>query len=251
MHLLGIIISLCSFFTCGILVLRGVINKSFIQFPLFYSYVTYAFCAAILISLINRLDPALYSGLCWFNFLINALAEFAVLVEISDHIFRPFILIRNLGRALTILITASFGLLYILPTILGSKGRGSALAKFALRTSVTKAIILVVLFYLAKHYDSRLGKNVGGLMLGFSIYMAMNVTIWANHEALSATQFAPFIWVMLPLASALCMVIWAVCLWQTEPAVNVQPVSASGNDSPAVALELARFNSELSKILHK
>ncbi len=232
--------------------LRGAFTRIFKIFPLFYSYISYAFLAASVIYAIYLLDRRLYYRAFWINYLINALAEFAVLVEISDHIFKPFIMIRNLGRTLTVLISVTLGLLYVLPTILGSSGRSGALSDFALRTSVTKAIILVVLFYMARHFDTQWGRYAGGLMVGFSIYIALNVAVMAMSGVLSLPLFKPVFWVMTPLASAFCVLVWTVSLWNPVPIANLQAVSVTpGNDARAVALELTRFDSALSKILRK
>jgi hypothetical protein len=175
-----------------------------------------------------------------------------VLVEVSDQIFRPLPAIRNLGRALTILISAGLGFLYILPTILWSVGRSLTLLDFALRASVTKAIILVVLFYVARHYDFQLGRNVGGLMLGFSIYVAIHLSVMAGAKAFGSVLFAHIFWVMLPLAAALCQLVWFISLWELAAMPSMNKISTTtGRDSETVALELTRFNSELSKLLHK
>jgi hypothetical protein len=251
MHTLGLVISFCAFVMMGTLILRGTAKGLYESFPLYYSYIAYSFAASLVLYAALWLFPVFYARAYWFNYLINVLAEFAVLVEISDHIFRPFVLIRNLGRALTVLITAGFGLFYILPAVLFSTGRSRALPTFVLRASVTKAVILVVLLYMAKHYGSHIGRNLGGLMLGFSLYVALNVAVLASRNTLSVALFAPVVWVVLPLASALCILIWTICLWQLEPVQNLQPISNEVNGPHAVALELTRFNSELSKILHK
>jgi len=197
-------------------------------------------------------DPQLYPSAYWLYYLVSILAEFAVLVEISDQIFRPFPAIRNLGRALTILISIAFGLVYILPAILGHTPRRPALFDFALRASVTKAVILVVLFYVARHYGSELGRNVSGLMFGFSIYLAMIIATMAAGRAFEPALRDTILWVMPSLASALCVLVWTVSLWKFAPMPSMRVIStATGRDSESVALELSHFNSELSKFLHK
>jgi hypothetical protein len=221
-------------------------------FPLFYSYVTYSFAATLALYGIFWFAPGTYAHAFWINYLINALAEFAVLIEISDSIFKPFIVIRNLGRAITLLISVGLGVVYILPTILWSPRRSIALLDFALRASVTKAIILAVLFYVAQHYGSQLGKNVRGLMLGFSIYVAMNVAIMASAKAFGSMLFARLFWVMVPLAFALCLLVWTISLWEVAPLPSVRTnLTGAGGDSEAVAVELTRFDGELSKLLHR
>jgi hypothetical protein len=252
MHNLGMAIGYCSFLLGGLLILRGAATGVLRPFPLFYSYIIYSFGSTLVLYLVYWLDPQAYPTAFWVYYLLSILVEFTVLVEISDQIFRPYPAIRNLGRALTILISAGFGLVYILPTILRSAVRSRLLLDFALRASVTKAIILVVLFYVARQYGSQLGRNVGGLMLGFFIYVAINVADMASAKAFGPVLFAPVLWVMDPLAFALCILVWTISLWEPAPMPSMRSIStATGRDSEAVALELTRFNSELSKILHK
>ena len=252
MHILGMAISFCVPVLEVLLILRGVGSRAFRVFPLFYSYIIYCTCGFIGIYVIYWFDPGEYPSAYWIYYLISILAEFTILVEISDQIFRPFPALRNLGRALTVLISLGLGALYILPTILGATSRSHPLIGFTLRASVTKAIILAVLFYAARHYGSPLGRNVGGLMLGFSIYVAMNVAVYAGAMAFGSVLFAPILWVMGPLAFSLCLLVWTISLWDLAPMPILRTIStATGRDSEGVALELTRFNSELNRLLHR
>jgi hypothetical protein len=89
-------------------------------------------------------------------------------------------------------------------------------------------------------------------MLGFCVYVAINVAIMASAQAFGSVLFARFFWFMLPLATVLCVLVWTKSLWELAPMPSVNTVSTSaGRDSEIVALELTRFNSELSKLLHK
>ncbi len=252
MRILGMVISLFAFSLEGLMILRGARTRLFRLFPLFYSYIIYIFAGSLGMYLIYWLDPRGYPPAYWIYYLLSILAEFTVLVEISDQIFRPFPAIRNLGRALTIASSIVLGLIYILPAILSSAGRRPALFDFALRASVTKAIILVVLFQVARHYGAELGRNVSGLMIGFSIYLAMTIALLAVGRAFDPALGGNILWVMSPLASALCLVVWTVSLWERSPIPSMRVLStATGRDSEAVALELNRFNDELTKYLHK
>lgn len=252
MHILGIAISYFALLLEGLLVLRGAGNRVFRVFPLLYSYIIFCFCNVIGLYLAYWLASGVYPSIYWISFLVSILIEFTVLVEISDQIFQPFPAIRNLGRAITIGISMTLGLVYILPAILGATHRRPALLTFALRISVTKAVILIVLFYVARHYCSQLGRNVAGIMYGFSIYLAINIVTMAAGKVFDPPISTNLLWVMSPLASALCMLMWTVSLWELEPLPKMGTVSpVAGRDSEAVALELARFNGELTKLLHK
>jgi len=252
MHTLGVAIGVCVFLLEGLLILRGWMSRVFNRFPLFYSYVIYCFCWAISMYLIAWLRPQVYPSTFWICYLVSILVEFAVLVEISDHIFLPFPAIRNLGRAFTILISAALGLLYVWPAILSKASRSRILLDFTLRASVTKAIILLALFYVSRRYRCGLGRNLGGLMLGFCIYLAMNVAMMASAMAFGSALFANVLWFMSPLAFALCLSVWTVSLWNLAPT----PILGGGpkatrHETEALATELTRFNGELTKLMHK
>jgi len=245
-------IGFCAFLLNGLLIFRGGRSRLFRQFPLLYSYIVYSFCVVLGLYLLYWLDRPMYPSAYWVCYLVGILVEFTVLVEISDQIFRLFPALRALGRALTIVISVGLGLIYVLPTILSPVRKSVTLLDFTLRASVTKTVILIVLFCVARHYDSHLGRNVGGLMLGFSVYVAINIAIMASAEFFGSAVYAHTLWVMEPLATALCVSVWIISLWNVSPLPVMGTVStAAGSDSESVALELVRFNSELSKILNK
>ncbi|HTS69071.1 MAG TPA: hypothetical protein VMO17_08795 [Terriglobia bacterium] len=252
MHFLGVVFSWCGIFLEGLLILRGVGTRMFKVFPLFFSYLAFCFSTALCVYLISWRLPGVYPSAYWLYYLVTILVEFTVLVEISDHIFRPFPALRSLGRALTILISVALGLVYILPTILRPTGRSRTLLDFALRASVTKALILLVLFYVARHYGTPLGKNLAGIMLGFSIYLGLNVVMMTGAKAYGSALYGQVLWFMAPLGLSLCALVWTVALWDLVPVPRKEasPTDLERN-SETVALELTRFNNELSKLMHK
>jgi hypothetical protein len=226
--------------------------RLFRGFVFFYSYLVYDICCSSVAFALYWVRPSVYPTAYWLDFVLSSLVEFAVLLEISDHIFQPFPAIRHLGRALTILISFAFAVVYILPAIVESRRPSSTLLDFALRGSVTKAVILAVLVFAAHHFDLRLGKNVAGLMLGFSIYLGVDIAALAAAQEFGRGLFARVLWLVLPFAFMLCLLIWTIALW--EPALmprtdSVRP--AARGDSQALTLELARFNSALSRLLHR
>ena len=252
MQNVGMIISVCAFLLVGTVLLRGVMGKCFTAFPLFYSYMIYVFCGSTLMYLVYWLDQQAYPSAYWIYYLVSILVEFSVVAEISDHVFRPFPAIRNLGRAITVVISATLGFIYILPAVLWSPARDTALLDIALRASVTKAVVIAVLLIVARHYGSELGKNVAGLMLGFSIYLGVNIANFAAAKVFGPAVYGELLWMLTPVAYMLCLLTWTVALWERVPIPQVSAVFPSaGRDSESVALELTRFNGELSKFLHK
>ncbi len=252
MHLLGMVVGYGSVGLEALLLWRASQGRLLPRFLFFYSYLIYVFCGSFALWVVYWTRPSFYAPTYWFYFLLSILVEFAVLLEISDHIFQPFPAIRHLGRALTILISFTFALVYILPAILYSHGRSTALLDFALRASVTKAVIVAVLVFTAHHFGLQLGKNVAGLMLGFSTYLGVNVANFAAAQSFGQALYARILWVMSPLAYTLCLLVWTIALWKLAPMPRTDSVRpAVGGNSQALTLELARFNSALSRFLHR
>jgi hypothetical protein len=252
MYTLGMVISVCAFLLTGALILRGRRTGLYKRFPLFYLYLIYVFVGTFSMYIIYGAFRQLYPTAYWLYYLVTILVEFTVLIEISDQIFRSFPAIRYLGRALAVLISTGFGLLYILPAIFWSANGHSVLLDFNLRASVTKAVILAVLFQTARHYGLQMERNVAGLILGFSIYATLNIALMASDKAFASRLVEAMLWFLEPLSFTLCLIVWTVSLWEPSPMPSLRTVStAAGKESEAVALELARFNNALSKILHK
>jgi len=251
MEIIGWIISFVGLGLTALVLCRGRYVHIVGRFPFFYSYLGCGLCGTIVLFLIFRFRHDAYPYAYWLYFLLGIVVEFAVLVEISDHLFAPFPAIRQLGRALTIIISFALGLMYILPAILYSSGMHNALLSFALRASLTKAVILGALLLAAHYYGLRLGRNVAGLILGFSIYLGVNIANFAADQFFYHL-YDNILWVMSPMAYTLCLAVWMVALWDFVPMPSTGTISpVSRRDSEAVTFELARFNNELSKLLNK
>ena len=252
MRLSGLAISLCVLLLEALLIVRGARRGVFRFLPLLFAYLIYDFCTTGFTYCLYWVQPKSYPTAYWLCFLLSILVEFAVLVEISDHIFQPFPAIRNLGRGLTLLVCGVFGVTYVLPNLLKPQVMRSALLNFALRTSLTKAAILVVLFLTVRHFGLKLGRNVAGLMLGFAVYQGVNVANLAAARTIAPALYAGVLWIIAPAAYILCLLVWTVAIWGQAPMPVAKPAGPSLEVAPEeVALGLARFNNTLSRFLHK
>ena len=251
MQLFGIIVGLSTLVIEAVLLWRAAQSRLLARFPLFYSYLVYVFVVTVVGLSVYWVRPSAHASVYWFCFVLSIIVEFAVLVEVSDHIFQPYPAIRDLGRSLTLLISLAFGAAYILPTLFRAHGMRMALLDFALRTSLTKAVILLVIFGAAHHFDLRMGRNVAGLLLGFAIYLGVNVANFACVERFG-NVYAGVLWFMSPAAYTLCLLVWTGALWEFAPMPRKASLApATGEDSEELAVELARFNNTLSRFLNR
>jgi hypothetical protein len=251
MHFFGIGVGIANLVLLAALLWRTAWAGQIARLPFLYTYMLYVLLGTTVGFIVYWARPSEYASVYWFYFVLSILVEFAVLLEISDHIFQPFPAIRNLGRVLVILITVALGLTYILPAIVWSRGMRMGLLDFALRASLTKAVILAVLFYAARHFGFKLGRNIAGLMLGFSICLGVNIANFACVERFG-DLYASILWVMSPIAYTLCLLVWIAALWEYTPVVERGAPPAVTADRPeSLVLEMTRFNDKLSRFLHK
>jgi hypothetical protein len=229
------------------LIVRGRTQKAFGRFPFFYSYLTYIFAGSVATFIVYVTSRNLYPTLFWFYLLVTILAEFAVLVEISDHLFEPFPAIRQLGRVLCIGISAAFLLLYVRPSLLEARPMSIIFLDFALRISITKGVIVVVLLLVARYFRLAMNRNIAGLLLGFGLYLAVFITNFAAAEKFGKTLYTSSLQYIFPMGYTTCLVVWTLAMWHVESVSNI----GHGRKNLELKNLLTQINTNLIKLLNK
>ena len=234
------------------LLLKARRGGSLSLFPLFFCYISYLLMSGLFLLVVLSIRPAAYPGIFWYHFMITLVVEFAVLVEISDHIFNPYPAVRHLGRLLAICISAIF-LFYIVPSLTGHESSSSTILDFVKRTAVTKTAIIISLLAAARYYRLPLGKNVGGLMIGFCAYLAINVANFACAEKYGRALYGDIFGVVGPLSCHVALLIWTVAMWRYEPVLRIGSVLSENGRGPSasVSYQLGQFNAKLERVLRK
>lgn len=235
------------------LITRAVQGKFLSQLLFFYSYLAYSIVSVILVWGVYIWSREHYTSVAWVRLLSTVIAEFAVLVEISDHIFSPYPAIRRMGRFITFCICGTFFFLYILPSLGGYRSSSVTFLDFVKRTSLTKATIIVLLLAAVRYFRLPLGKNIAGMMLGFSIYLGINIANFALAETYGPLLYGRVLSVVLSLSSILCLLVWTVSMWKYEPAPTAARRLSPGRERLPEPLgdQLGRFNATLTKFLEK
>jgi hypothetical protein len=223
------------------------------EFSFFFSYLFYLLITSIVVNLADVLGLQFYVTAFWLRFLTLVIAEFALLLEIGDHIFRPYPAIRKLGRLITLGITFLFSIAYILPPLIEARPTSIAILDLVKRSALTKGVIIVALLGMARFYRVRLGRNVAGLVLGFAAYMAINTANFALAESYGRELYGPIFSTVGPLSQTLCVLIWTVALWHLEPVLApVQGVAAHVARNPEPLPDrVGRLNATLSKLFRR
>ena len=231
------------------ILIRALKGRFASRFPLFYSYLAYVFLgSAIIYYVVRPLWPANYRNIFWFFFLITLLAEFAVLLEISDHIFTPYPYARSIGRWVTIAISIGFFLVYVRPVLTVAEPTGLLIAELVKRSSLTKAAVIVGLLVSVRILGLPLNTNTSGLMTGLIVYLGSNIINFELLARLGAARYGRIFAAVGPMSYTVCLLIWTVALWRYDP-----PFVSGGPPGPSAFVPelLGRFSNSLIRLLRK
>jgi len=223
------------------------------KFSLFYSYVAFVFLKSVLDLVAFYKLPQYYPNVFWFTLTLMLVAEFAVLLEASDHIFRSYPLIRRLGRFLTACICLFFLVVYIIPPFMQPRSPRAAIFDFVKRTSLTKAVLILALLAAARLFHLALGRHVPGILLGFATYLSLNIANIALAERYLLAGYGPIFAVVGPVSFVLALGIWNIALRRYEPVSPDAREFLGGfekNPEP-VGSRLGRYNNELMRLLRR
>jgi len=235
------------------IIIRAVQCGTLSRLWLFYSYLIYSLITGVVTIGVYYLAPGSYASVYWFVFLTTVIAEFAVLVQVADYIFEPYPAIRQVGRFLTVSIGVMFIALYIGPSLLEPRPRSLAILNLVLRSSVAKAAIVIVLLAVARYFRIPLGKNIAGMMIGFSIYLALSSANFALAETYGRSQYGQTFATVVPLTQTLTLLVWAVALWDPQPdlLMNREVLGGQEGISEPLTRQLGRFNTALTRLLRR
>ena len=220
-----------------VILLRGVLTGLLREYPLFHAYIGCVLLKEIIGILSLQFAPGFYEPLYWPAELATILASYAVIIEIFRQTFRrsPERLAQNLLRIMlffTPIYTAfdllrfykAFGLLHgaliFVPRATIELGRD-------LRY-IEGAILLVMLWLLVK-CRVFVGRNLLGLILGYSFWVGLNVVNWAflfqrgNEASLGWRR-------LYPITYVITLVIWCVSLWSRQPDPGAEATGAIERD---------------------
>lgn len=248
-----VLLATIAYFLEVTLLIRAVKGRFVSHLPLFYSYIAYVLVSGLVVLGIYYFQPGSYANAYWFRFMITLVAEFAVLAEIADHIFRPYSMIRQLGRFLVVSICGVFFFSYILPSLMQSCSYSITMLDFVKRASLTKAVIIIALLVAARHYRLPLGRNISGMMLGFSLFLAVNVADFTLAEELGAKLYSRTFGIVGPVSWILCTLVWVVALWRYEPVPSTgrRGLASTEEDSGSFGDQLGRYNTTLMRLLRR
>jgi hypothetical protein len=247
-------VAIVLFYLCGsIVVVRAVKEGHFARYAFFHSYLVFLLVTGLVGLGIRSFIPRYFPYYFWLHFLTVMIAEFALLVQIGDHVLTSYPALRSLGRLLTLGITLAFSVAFILPPLLEVRPRPIAIFDLVKRSALTKGFILFLLVALAGYLRIPLGRNITGIAAGLMAYLAINTANFALAERLGRADYGQVFSIIGPWSQTLMVLIWAVGLWKYEPVGIPSPLTATNRQQTEEPLldRLDRYNNTLNRMIRR
>lgn len=235
------------------LIARAFVTGITQRFTILFSYIGYVLCCETIGAFTLLFYPQHYRSVYWFYLVGRTLAEFGVLVEVSDGIFKPYPTVRNLGRLIVVVTSMAFVLMFWMPQQWNPQPSAIQFLDLVKISALTKAVAIAGLLGSARSYRIPLGRNAGGILLGLAAYQAVALTNFAAASQFGRTLYASILSWLNPLSFGICLSIWTFALWNADPVLHRQPaaVSASGGAAVRHDFQLRRFSTFVTRLLWK
>lgn len=197
----------------GWLLARAARTKLFKKFPLFYFYVAWVLARDLLGTPVYTHYPSFYSSFYWSTEFLLAAISYGVLMEIYSGSLKNYPGVAKFFRVFLLImffvVVAKVGI-GSLNNLQLSFGRAVVELEDGLRQ--LQAVLLSCLLLLFVYYKIPLGRNLRGIVLGYSVLVGTDVITltFAFHPT---DGFASMMRQSEPTFYAISLIIWLLTLW--------------------------------------
>jgi hypothetical protein len=235
------------------LIARALVTGITQKFPILYSYIAFVLCCEGIGALTFFFFRVHYANVMWFYWVARTLAEFGVLVGVSDSIFKPYPTIRFIGRLIVGATCVAFVLLFAIPLDWNPQPSPVVFLNLEKFSALTKGVAIFGLLASARSYRIPLGRNAGGILLGLAAYQTVSMANFAAAGQFGRTIYADILSWLAPLSFGICLIIWTFTLWNPDPVLQprVEATGAPGLAPDRPEFQLRRFSTFVTRLLWK
>ncbi len=233
-------------------------------FPLFFGYTIFQVCSAALQFVLYHRSYSSYVYAYWVIGALSVILGFAIIHEVFDHVFRPFIALRGMGSvifrwAVLVLLLAAFVMAATGPAV-----RPSLIFSVILTLERSIRIMQCGLLFLLLLFAARLGltwrNHLFGITLGFGMFAAVELVVVSAIAVMPGLRISSG-FVLAKSATYLAAVaIWTIYMVLPEPARQpihhlAQPdqwnfaLATLGNEAPTPSLGM--IESAVERVFQK
>jgi hypothetical protein len=223
------------------------------KYPLFYAYIGCVFAKEIVGLMTHQWAPKLYDAVYWPTDLATIVASYAVVIEIFRWSTRHKPGIRRLTQNALLFVfalTVAYAASDFVKSGFGSMSH--AISGLGRDLRYVEGGILLAMLWLFTRYRIPHGRNLRGVIIGYSFWIGVNVVNLALWF-LPGNEFSILLRGMLPATYLITLIIWCVTLWSAHPEPMQPSESKIERDYDLLAAKtqtiLARSSTRVSRII--
>ena len=235
--------------TEGFILLRSINARLYGKYLAFFIYLSAVLLIDLLRFYVLALHPNVYASFYWYTEFLHAGIGYAVILEIFRQTLNNSPGVARIVRAFLWGVLAAVILKVSWNAVSGrvwSPGTMSAELERDLRT--IQAILLAGIIALLAYYVVATGKNLKGIIFGYSAYIYANVVSLA-FGSLPGYGLRPGWRLVQPIAYMATLLVWSYALWSYSPNPVAETESKIDRDYRLIAERTRRAISKARSFL--
>jgi hypothetical protein len=201
----------------GLLLVRGARANLFQKFPLFYCYISWVLTKDLLSIPIYTHIPSLYPSFYWVMAFLLAAMSYGILMEIYNQSLKNYPGVAKFFRIFLLIMFVVIAAKVSMGSLDNAHvSFGRVVADLERNLRQLQAVLLCWLLFIFLYYKIVVGKNLRGLVLGYSLLIATDL-IALTFISHPATGFAALMREAVPVFYALSLAVWLSALWASRP----------------------------------
>jgi hypothetical protein len=200
----------------GLVLLRALTGKFLRRYPLFFSYLAFQLLMSIPVLLLYS-QPGLYLKIYWYFQFISIALGYSVLWEMYGHILQQYPGALGVARFIvSVLLIGALAWALLEAFAADSHGLTRSLIAFERNVRSIQTLLLAFLAAVIWYYNIPIGRNLRGLIAGYSFFVVTSMVSLTLRSQLGSTfQNA---WQYLQQSSYLiALTVWAIGFWNYCP----------------------------------
>ena len=233
----------------AVVLIRGALTGLLRRYPLFYVYITCVLLKGVIALWSYAFAPDLYQSLYWITELATIVVSYGVIVEIFRAGLKHNPGIANKSQKLLLSVfalTLGYAATDLLHGRFASAARG--IVELGRDLRYIEGALLLVMLWLFIHYRISLGRNLLGLIGGYSFWVGLNVVnlmLWflpGNGSSVLLRR-------LLPITYVATLAIWCLALWSCQSEAAKPPEGAIERDYEFLATKTRTILARTSHLL--
>jgi hypothetical protein len=219
----------------SVIIAQGIRAKVFTKYPVFFAYLAFVLASEISRFVIYEKARAVYQGWWWATEFIGVLLGYLLIMQILETALTAYPGARKFARNLGLIVFAGI-VLFTTGEWLFQRQISLALTSIEVERNLrgAEAILLCALLGVVAYYGVRIGRNLTGIILGYGMYIALEVMLDASRSHFGHAFQSNFSRIRT-YSYLVALIVWMAALWSYSPVTQPEAPLQLESDYQAFA----------------